>query len=154
MIEALIGDLTLGEILGDTALIALVVSTLFEISPIKWNPISAILAWLGKKMNSQVLERVGEQDKKIDSLNSKIDDLDEKIDMNEIDHIRWEILNFANECRNERRHTKDEFDHIINLHGKYENIIDSRNMTNGLIDIEFKYIEDLYRKCLEHNDFL
>lgn len=154
MIEALFGDMTISQIIGDGALIALIVSTLFEISPIKWNPITSILSWLGKKMNSQVLDKVEEQDAKIKTLDSKIDYLDKKIDMNEVDRIRWEILDFANSCRNGRRHTKDEFDHIINQHEKYENIIESRELTNGLVTLEFEYIRVLYKHCQEKNSFL
>lgn len=154
MIETLFSDLTLSQIVGDGALIALIVSTLFEISPIKWNPITSILTWLGKKMNSQVMKQVEEQDKKIDSLDKKIDALDLKLDMNEVDHIRWEILDFANECREGRRHTKDEFEHIISQNTKYHTLITEHDMTNGLIDIEYAYIVKIYNKCLEEDSFL
>lgn len=154
MLEEIFGNVTLSQVIGDGALIALAISTLVEITPIKWNPISSLLTWLGKKMNSQVLERVDKQDKKIDSLNEKIDFVDRKIDMNEVDRIRWEILDFANSCRNGRRHTKDEFEHIIQQHVKYHQIIESRDMTNGLITIEYEYIESLYKHCLEKNSFL
>lgn len=147
MLEALFGDLTLRQLIGDGALIFLAVSTVIEITPIKWNPISSILSWLGNKMNSQVIARV-------DKLEEKLDSQDEKIDMNEVDRIRWEILSFANECRKDRRHTKDEFDHIINLHDKYEKILASRKMKNGLITIEFDYITDIYNKCMKEDSFL
>lgn len=147
MIETLFGDLTLRQIIGDGALIALAVSTVIEITPIKWNPISSILSWLGTKMNSQVIARV-------EKLEEKLDSQDEKIDMNEVDRIRWEILSFANECRKDRRHTKDEFDHIINLHDKYEKILAARKMKNGLITIEFEYITDIYNRCMKDDSFL
>lgn len=147
MIETLFGDLTIRQIIGDGALIFLAVSTVIEITPIKWNPISSILSWLGNKMNSQVIARV-------DKLEEKLDSQDKKIDMNEVDRIRWEILSFANECRKDRRHTKDEFDHIIKLHDKYEKILDSREMKNGLITIEFEYIKDIYNNCMKEDSFL
>lgn len=147
MIETLFGDLTLRQIIGDGALIALIVSTVIEITPIKWSPITSILSWLGKKMNSQVIEQVKAQEKKIDAL-------DKKIDMNEVDRIRWEILSFANECKNDRKHTKDEFEHVIGLHEKYEEILDNRDMTNGLVTIEFEYIAEIYHNCLINNSFL
>ena len=91
---------------------------------------------------------------KVDDQGEQIKALDKKIDMNEIDHIRWEILNFANSCRHDVRHTKDEFEHIINLHEKYTQILDERHMTNGLITIEYEYIEDIYKHRLEKNSFL
>ena len=42
----------------------------------------------------------------------------------EKDRIRYEVLDFANSCRNGRRHTKDEFQHIIDLNDKYEVLLD------------------------------
>lgn len=140
-------NMTIGEIVGSGAVIILILSTFIEITPIKWNPLSAIFSWIGKRMNGKLIDQVeaqGEEIKKID----------EKIDMNEIDRIRWEILEFANSCRHDQRHTKDEFEHIINQHEKYVRILDERELTNGLITIEYEYIEDVYKKCLEKNNFL
>lgn len=139
--------MTIGEIVGSGAVIVLIFTTLVEITPIKWNPLTSILSWIGKRMNGKLIDRVEEQGEKIDKL-------DEKIDMNEIDHIRWEILDFANSCRHDVRHTKDEFEHIINQHEKYVRILDERSLTNGLITIEYEYIEDIYKNCLEKNNFL
>ena len=139
--------MTLGEIFGSGAFIIFIFAAFVEITPIKWNPLTSILAWIGKRMNDQLIERVDEQGKKIDKL-------DEKIDMNEIAHIRWEILDFANSCRHGVQHTKDEFVHIISQHEKYVQILDERSLTNGLITIEYEYIEDVYKKCLEEDDFL
>ena len=105
-------------------------------------------------MNVKLIAKVDEQGKQIKEQGDQIKDLDKKIDMNEIDHIRWEILNFANSCRNQQRHTKDEFEHIINLHEKYNQILAERDLTNGLVTIEYEYVEEIYRHCLEKNTFL
>ena len=76
------------------------------------------------------------------------------IDENEKDRIRWEVLDFANSCRNGRRHTKDEFQHIITLNGKYKVLLKKTNDENGVFDAEFEYIKDLYRERQVKNDFL
>jgi len=146
-LETIFHEMTLGEIFGSGAVIFLIFTTLIEITPIKWNPLTWLLSWLGIRMNGKLIAKVDEQGK-------QIKDLDKKIDMNEIDHIRWEILNFANSCRNGQKHTKDEFEHIINLHEKYNTILDERHMTNGLISLEYEYIEGIYKHCLEKNSFL
>lgn len=139
--------MTVGEIVGSGAVIFLLFTTLVEITPIKWNPLTSILSWIGRRMNGKLIDQVKEQGEKIDKL-------DEKIDMNEIARIRWEILDFANSCRHNVKHTKDEFEHIINQHEKYVQILDERSLTNGLITIEYEYIEDIYKNCLEKNNFL
>lgn len=142
-----IGKMTFGEIAQNAALIIIVISVFIEITPIKINPISSLLHWLGDKINVKLIERIAAQEEKLDQINATID-------QNEIDRIRWEILSFSNSCRNEVRHSKDEFEHIIKLHEKYQAIIEARHMKNGLIDVEYQYIEGLYRKCLERNSFI
>lgn len=147
-------NLTIGQIIGDGLALVLIFTTFIEISPIKWDPLTSILSWLGNRINKTVLKDVEGLTKTVQEQAQKVDDLDKKIDMNEIDHIRWEILNFSNSCRHDQLHTKDEFEHIINLHEKYIEILDSRHMTNGLITLEYEYIVEIYKKRLEKNDFL
>lgn len=142
-----LANLTVGELLGGAAGIAVLVSVFVEITPIKINPISHFLGWLGKKINGQVLE-------KVEDLGKKLDATEKKIDENEIDRIRWEILDFANSCRNGRHHTKDEFDHIIQQNDKYHKILEEREMTNGQTELAFDYISTIYTHCMEENSFL
>ncbi len=149
-----IRGLTIGEIIGDSVAIVFILTSLIEITPIKWNPLTSILAWLGNRINVNLSKKVEGLSDSVKDQAKKVDALDKKIDMNEIDHIRWEILNFSNSCRHGQQHTKDEFEHIINLHQKYGEILDSRHMSNGLITLEYEYIEDIYRRRLEQNDFL
>lgn len=139
-IIAAVGSMSLSQVTGNAALILLGVSSLIEITPIKWNPISSILAWFGRKINGSLVKQVTA--------------LAEKIDTNEIDRIRWEILAFANSCRNGTHHTKDEFTHIIDLNAKYHEILEARDKTNGQIDLEYEYIVQIYKHCMEENSFL
>lgn len=125
---------------GHIALIVAAGSIFFEVSKIKINPITFILRWAGKRM--------------FEPFDKRLDAVEKKIDENEIDRIRWEILEFANTCRKGERHTKDEFTHIIAQNDKYHNILKQYNMTNGQIDADYEYIEGLYKRCQEQNDFL
>ena len=77
-----------------------------------------------------------------------------QVDENEKDRIRWEVLDFANSCRNGRRHTKDEFQHIITLDGKYKALLKKTGDTNGVFDAEYQFIRELYAERQRKNDFL
>ena len=132
---------------GLYAVFFIVVAACFEIAPIKINPVSTFLKWLGRKLN-------GEIHGKLESLEGKFDRLAEDVDGNRVEQIRWEILDFANSCRHKRKHTKDEFTHILQQHTKYEELIKKRNMENGVIDEEYKYIVELYNRCCHENSFL
>ena len=132
-----------------TTIIGLIVAlgVFVEIVPVKLNPLSSIVKWLGNCLNSETKEQLS-------SISEKLEDLSCRIDKIEINDMRSSILDFANSCMNERKHTKEEFEHMIDVHSQYDDIITERGLTNGRVDLAFKYISDLYIKCLNENTFL
>ena len=128
--------------------ILFVIGIFVQFTPaIKFSPITAIFKWIGKAINGEVLERIA-------GLEKRSDEQQYSIDKNEMDRIRWEVLDFANDCRNSIKHTKDEFEHIINLNTKYHVLLDRYEEENGVFDAEYEYILELYRKCQRNNSFL
>lgn len=124
-------------ILAHWGFCAFVLGTVVQITPgIKFNP----WTWVGNLF--------------LGSLRKELVDVHKEIDENEADRIRWEVLDFANSCRNGRRHTKDEFQHIITLHGKYKKLLAKTGDENGVFDVEYEYILDLYAEQQRKNDFL
>ena len=116
---------------------AFVIAMFVQITPtIKFSP----LTWLGGLMTG--------------GLKKDIEGLQKAIDENEKDRIRWEVLDFANTCRNGLKHTKDEFQHVIALHDKYTALLKKTNDSNGVFDEEYAYIVRLYHERQERNDFL
>ena len=114
---------------------------------IKFSPITAIFKWIGKAINGEVLQRIS-------GLETRADQQRRSIDENEMDRIRWEVLDFANACRNHVKHTKDEFQHIIALNGKYHKLLEKYGIENGVFDAEYDYILKLYQECQRNNNFL
>ena len=88
------------------------------------------------------------------TLSNKIQEVSNSNDKNEIKRLRWEILDFANSCKNGRRHTQDEYKHIIEAHDDYESLLEKTGDKNGFLDAEFDYIMRLYADRQEKNDFL
>lgn len=68
--------------------------------------------------------------------------------------MRWNILDFANSCRNDRKHTKEEWQHVISQLKEYEVFIEEREIDNGVIEEEAKYLRMLYAERNLKNDFL
>ena len=129
------------EWIGDHIVAVLVTLSVFiQIAPIKINPWSSLIKWVGKMLNGNLQQQVIE--------------LSNTIDENEKDRIRWQVLDFANSCRNGRRHTKDGFQHIITLNDKYAELLKRTNDKNGYFDEEYKYIKELFRECQNKNNFL
>ena len=121
--------------------ILVILSLFIQWTPsIKWNPWTSLFKWIGNVI-------FGDMRKKIDSMAKAIDD-------NEKDRIRWEVLEFANSCRDDRRHSKDEFEHIVALNEKYKTLLEKTKDSNGVFEAEYEYIAELYKERLRKNDFL
>ena len=144
--------------------ILLILSIFIQITPIKLNPWSALFKWIGKIITGDACSKIDSiiaKVNKIDGLVEKVDNLKTELDAlkldtmnNEKDRIRWEILDFANSCRHEEKHTRDEFQHIVDLNDKYRALLKATEDSNGVFDIEYKFISDQYTERLEKNDFL
>lgn len=130
-------------------LIAVIGSLFVEFTPaIKFSPIKTIFKWIGTVINGNISKQLSE-------IETRLNDQQRSIDENELDRIRWEVLDFANACRNNRRHTKDEFEHIINQNTKYHDMLKKcEKKKNGVFDLEYTYIIELYQKCQRENSFL
>ena len=115
---------------------------------------SKIADYLGKIINASLNTLTMDVKNDLQKLQTEVEKQNRKIDENEKDRIRWEILSFANSCHSGVNHTKDEFDHIINLNKKYEKLLVETGDTNGVFEIEYKYVKALYEKKLEEKTFL
>lgn len=127
--------------------IIIIISIFIQITPIKISPWTALFKWIGKQVTGNTCS-------KIDGLIDKVGRIESDVKTNEKDRIRWEILDFANSCRNGRKHSRDEFQHIVALNDKYTNLLKETNDRNGVFEVEYNYIQELYAERLEKNDFL
>lgn len=109
-------------VLGVLALIGV------EIAPIKFSPIkmfgSVLSKWLG-----------------ISQLDSKINDLKKEVDANEIDRIKYEILQFSGSLRNGLKRSETDYMHIEAIFTKYKN-----KGGNTYIMHEMEYIRECHDK--------
>lgn len=153
------------EIIPWTIIIAFIGSIGIEIAPIKINPWGWILCQLSSALTKNLSDKIDDifdmRNEQYDQITNAIKDtaeqmhkLNKRVDENEMQRIRWEILDFANSIKNGRKHSKDEFHHIIEMNQKYHDIISYRGLTNGVIDVEYEAILNEYRRCRDNNDFL
>lgn len=75
-------------------------SVFIQIAPIKINPWTSLIKWIGRSLTSNINDKLIKMENDLKSLSFDIDE-------NEKDRIRWEVLDFANSCREGRRHSKD-----------------------------------------------
>lgn len=122
-------------------------SIVIEVAPIKINPWTTFLKFVGTRMNADILLRLEE-------VEGQLKKQDDKIDNNEKDRIRYEILDFARACRKHEKHTKEEFDHIFEQYDKYEVILAKLEQPNGKVTQAMHFISDLYQEILAEDDFI
>lgn len=135
-------------LLDHWAITSLLITSVIEVTPIfKCNPITAFFRWIGRKMTAEVMSEVKD-------LKGQVEAQAKDIQRNEMDRIRWEVLDFANSCRNGRKHTKNEFAHIIDLNKKYEDLLEKTGEENGVFEADYEYVMGIYRHCLEDNSFI
>lgn len=114
--------------------------TLIQIAPIRIDPWSTLLRWIRAAL-------IGE-------LESDVKELKKDFDEEKVNSKRWNILDFANSCRNGRLHTREEWQHVISQLKEYEVITDQKGIENGVIEEEAKYLRKLYAERNDKNDFL
>ena len=114
----------------------LAVLSLIQISPVKINPWDAILGWLGRKLNG----------KELSLLQGEMTDLKAKVNGMWVSAHRHAILTFARECRSGIEHDAEEWNHILNLCGEYEEYCSKREVMNGVVRENTKYIRNLFHE--------
>lgn len=148
-----------------------------EIIPkFKFNPWSTFIGWLGGHFNAHLdvkisgkveelkqklvhtdkdlSEKVGSIDKKVDELSLELKKHIAESETKTLQDMRRDILDFCNSCMNGRKHTKEEFDFVINECDSYEKYIDAKKLKNGVIEAAITEIRRLYTKCIQEHSFL
>ena len=111
-----------------TWLITLLALFGIELSPIKFNPITLIGRLLGKFLG-------------INKITDRLDVLEKNMTSNELDRIRYEILQFSGSLRNGLSRTETDYQHIEAIFTKYKNM-----GGNSYILHEMEYIRDCHDK--------
>lgn len=70
---------------------------------------------------------------------------------NEIDTIRWEILDFASRvsASSTGKYSKEQFDHVFEIWEKYEKILADNGLENGRVDMSMQFLRHRYAELME-----
>ena len=130
------------------AIVALALSLFIDINPkLKWNPIKAILGYIGKCFNQQIEKEISgfkqEVNDKFDKIQADqkaqrevLDKLVAEQENDTVSCIKWEVIEFENSILNGVKHTRDQYRHILDRSKKYERLVKSKNVKISAEDIE------------------
>ena len=112
-----------------------------EITPIKFNPLSKILEWLGKNFNTETTKNILNIHKIINDLSDKVKKLDEESKANRKKYLQIAISDFASDLRHNQVKSESQFMSIIELCDEYRG-----KGYNGKIKLDAEFIKSEYLK--------
>lgn len=128
--------------------ILLILMTLIQITPIKFNPWSWIGRCIGRVINGEVLA-------KVDTLGKDLKNLRDECDEREANNCRYQILRFGDEILHGIPHSKEHYDNILIEINAYENYCaDHPKYMNNVAVATISHIKKMYQKHLEEDSFL
>lgn len=68
---------------------------------------------------------------------------------NSVETMRWQILDFSNAVMSGREYNKEQYDHVLNIHKKYEQILSDNHMTNGQVTASMQFVHKHYQDLME-----
>lgn len=129
---------------GIIAVVAVIVMSLVEISPIKINPWS----WIGKVLNKDILY-------KLEKVEKDVAEVKREVGESSAVTSRYRILRFDDEILHDVKHSKEHFDQILLDIDVYEKFCEEHpDFKNNLAVMAIKHIKEIYQKCSRENSFL
>lgn len=132
-----------------------VLLTLIQIAPIKFNPWSSIAAAIGNAFNKNLIKEINEVEKQVADITKDVKQLDEKVKEEYAINARIRILRFGDEISHGRNHSRDHYQQIlgdITMYNQY--CIDNPLFKNNITKIASTRIEEEYIKRDKTNSFL
>lgn len=147
--------MSIKEILLNGGGLLLVLMTVIQIAPIKINPWSAIAKWLGKAINTDVLQKLKEVEDGQKETREKLDAHIKIDDERNADEHRRRILQFDNELLRDIPHTQEEFIEVLAEIDFYEDYCDEHpKYKNNRAVHAIAHIKKVYNERLDKHDFL
>lgn len=140
--------MTMKEILYGGGGGLLVLLTLIQIAPVKLNPWSAMLGWLGRQVNKDLLSQVKAMKTEIETIRDENREIHAK-------DCRVRILRFSDEIYLGQPHSQEHFKQILGDITHYEKYCDAHpEFENQIAVAAIAQIKDSYNDRLRKHDFL
>lgn len=146
--------MTLKEIIGSSAGIAIMLLTIIQIAPIKINPWSWLLRIFGNAINTDLKKDIQAVRDEVASLKTDLKNLQSTYDEDNAKRQRRHILTFADELSVGLNPTKEHFANILAEITKYELYCrEHPEFLNHVTKSSAKFIIDTYNERLHTNNF-
>lgn len=128
--------------------VLLILMTLIQITPIKFNPWSWIGRRVGRLLNGEVID-------KVDNLTKELDEHKKNSAERDATQCRSRILRFGDEILHGVLHSHEHYLQILLDVDAYEEYCDAHpDYRNNVATATIKHIKKMYEKHLEEDSFL
>ena len=79
-----------------------------------------------------------------------IESISDRLIEKEINDWRYEILDMASAISTGRSYSKEQYDHVIAIHAKYEELLKELGRTNRQVDASMEVILETYKEKLKN----
>lgn len=133
---------------GPISFTIIIAMTIIQVIPqIKLNPWSAIVRWIGRQLNEEVIEKINTVETR---LNSHIHDSEEQ----DLKARRTSILDFSSSVIRGVNYHREKFDFMIAECDSYEKYCKDNEIKNGVAEASIAEIRRIYKEHLRNDDFL
>jgi hypothetical protein len=148
-------NLSIGQLFGGAAGILVLLSVFIEITPFKFNPVSAFLNWIGARTNKNIMDKFDSMEDEVSGLKKEIDTIRASEDERDAETRRVRILEFADEVAHAQGHSKERYTQVLHDIDVYDSYCDAhKGFKNSQTVGARKLILKAYDKHLAENDFL
>ena len=146
---------TIGQLIGGGLGIVAILSIFIEFTPIKLNPVSALLNWIGRRINKALLDRIDELEENVNTIGDNQKAMEADIEKRDAINCRVRILRFSDEIRRKIKHSQESFDQVLDDLDVYEKYCAAHpEFKNNKTMSAKERIKAAYDGCMEQNDFL
>ena len=146
----------IGQIgIGNIGMTVFVILSLVQIAPIKIDPWSKVIKWVGNIITKDVMEEVKAIKEDLQSVKKDLDDLHDFDEKREADAARNRILRFDDELRRKVDHSEEFFNQILDDITEYTEYCDKHDKyPNSRADGAIKHIQEVHKQCKQNDNFI
>lgn len=147
--------MTIKEILFGSGGVLLILMTLIQITPVKLNPWSAVIGWVGKHLNQTICDKIETLEEDITVLKKDICTIrDENREIHAKD-CRVRILRFADEIYIGTNHSHEHYKQVLGDITHYEKYCaEHPSFENQIAVSAIRHIKETYDTHIRKHDFL
>ena len=132
----------------------IILMSLIQIAPIKLDPWTAIISWLGSHLNKDVIDKMDSLEKRVKDVDDRLSDHINKSELEKLEKRRATILEFGSSVMRGINYHQEEFNFMIKECDFYEEYCNKNGVANGVAKASISEIRRIYQEKLRSDDFL